>query len=102
MLERFECGAHSFQSTTHCLSVSAKPNAEVLRLFEKFSRYYAGLEPVTQHPDKFVRTARLESWKHRCSEAAGPAIELRALGQKFVHQRTIRFEQRAGATAHAI
>src|SRR5260370_693984 len=102
LVECFERGAQPFQSPADRLWSSAKSNSEVLRLLEKLSGHYAGLELLAQHPHKFGGTAHPEPRKHCSAEAAWLTIEVRMSSQEFVNQNTIRFQQRPGAIAHPI
>ena len=95
-------GGEPLESSTDCFCISAKADSEVLWLLEEFPWNYAGFELLTQDADKFGGAARLEAWKNGGAEAAWFAIELRMLAEEVVHQRTIGFQQRAGAIAHAI
>ncbi len=101
-MECFERGAQPFESSAHRFCSSAKAKSEVLRLLEEFSWHYAGFKLFAQNPDKFGSAARPEPRKHRRAEAAWLTIELRMFNQGFVHQHTIGFKQRTGASTHPI
>ena|SRR5271154_2261439 len=92
LLERFECGVQSLQSTADSLCSSAEPNSEVLRLLEKLPRHHSSLKLLAQDPHKFGGKAYSEPRKHRSAEAAWLTIEVGMASQELVNQHAIRFQ----------
>ena len=73
-----------------------RTNAEVLRLLEKISRDYAGLELLAQHADEFLGRTLFQPRENRGSEAAGFAVNCGcAARNSFTSARLVSSKVRA-------